>query len=42
MGEITVTTTTYRIVTATGETHAVTVTNGGAGYLSLASLEAAF
>lgn len=31
------TTTTYRIVTATGETHAVTVTNGGAGYLSLAS-----
>ena len=32
----------YRVVTATGDVHNVTVTNGGAGYLSLASLEAAF
>jgi hypothetical protein len=27
----------YRIVTATGETHVVTVSNGGAGYLALSS-----
>jgi hypothetical protein len=37
MRELTVTPTIYRIVTETGDVHNVTVYNGGAGYLSLAS-----